>query len=230
MISQANNFGIVVMCKRPALGLGKQRIAIDLGRGIAFNIAQQLVMCSVEDVQTWPGKKFVAVAEPKDTDWARSVFGVDVTVLDQSQGNLGERINDIDEKIRKIYDMPLIFMGTDAPNLNLSHVEEAQNELLSHDVVLSRADDGGVTIMASRGQWPDLREIAWSTNTVSRELASLCIERSLSTTFITPSFDIDTVADLQKAYTALISDPRPSRIKLREIIKASMPLMETKYV
>ena len=51
---------LVLVCKRPALGIGKQRLAAKVGQELALQIAEALLACALEDVLAWPGSVVIA--------------------------------------------------------------------------------------------------------------------------------------------------------------------------
>ena len=49
---------LVIFCKRPLPGQGKQRIAATLGKDVAYEIASALLQCALEDARAWLGTLF----------------------------------------------------------------------------------------------------------------------------------------------------------------------------
>lgn len=64
---------LVLLCKRPALGIGKQRLAANVGTEIALQIAEALLACALEDVQAWTGNIIIAPADIKDREWVKDI-------------------------------------------------------------------------------------------------------------------------------------------------------------
>ena len=48
---------LVLLCKRPALGHAKQRLAGTLGQEAALSVAQALLACALEDLRQWRGQQ-----------------------------------------------------------------------------------------------------------------------------------------------------------------------------
>ncbi len=46
---------LVVFCRRPALGVGKQRIAAEMGQEKALEAAKLLFEAALEDARNWSG-------------------------------------------------------------------------------------------------------------------------------------------------------------------------------
>jgi len=220
---------LVLVCKRPALGHGKQRLAKSLsesslvskstGAEQALVIANCLLACALEDLNDWPGNKVISPAHVRDLEWAKTLLKSPVQVLAQVDGNLGERLNYLDKKLRAEGHEKLIFIGSDAPILSALHYQEISTALESHDIALCPAQDGGVTIMANKIAWPNMKNLAWSTEQFDTSLTLLCQQQQLSVTHTQSSYDVDTRAQLTQLYHDLKLDKRPARQKLLHEIK-----------
>ena len=57
--------------------------------------------------------------------------------------------NFVDQLLRNQTHQQLVFIGTDAPILDVSHYQLTLDALKQNDIVLNHADDGGVVIMAN---------------------------------------------------------------------------------
>ena len=87
---------LVLVCKRPGLGKGKQRLAAGLGPDAANRIAEAMLACALEDARAWPGSVMIAPANRDDYSWAKNLLpeaGSKVRVQPQADGNLGQRLN-----------------------------------------------------------------------------------------------------------------------------------------
>lgn len=218
---------LVVLCKRPRVGEGKQRLAESIGKQAAYNIAKALFDCALEDAVAWPGPVILAPAREEDTGWAyeqAASVGLDfVQVIPQQAGNLGERINQLDRTIRNLGQPNTVFIGTDAPMLSSEHYSAVIDAMLddgptSHDIILSAAEDGGLVIMANRQPWPDLEALPWSQETLGNAVVELCQQSELSVGFIKSGYDIDVKTDLVKFVEYQQDDIRPARQILTEQI------------
>ncbi len=209
---------LVLIFRRPALGIGKQRIARDLGAAAARDIGVALLDCALEDAATWPGPVVLAPAEAADASWAATLLVRDVILQPQPAGNLGERLAGVDDALRQAGPCQLLFIGSDAPALNDAAYAQARTALASADVVLAPAHDGGVTLMGARVAWPPLADLPWGESTLGAALADRCRERQLSVATTQTSFDIDAVRDLTRAALLLANDQRPARQRLCTLI------------
>ena len=213
-----NSATLVVFCKRPLLNQGKARLAASIGAEAAYHVAIELLNCALEDAENFEGNVVISVSNPKDIEWAKTLLNGKHSVIAQPKGNLGTRLVVVDALLRSHGHSKLLFIGTDAPMLSDIHYQSTKDALDRFDYVLSRADDGGVGIMANAIAWPDIQILPWSTPQLCTRLKDACLKVSQSTHMTTPSYDIDELPDLFKTLEDLRDDPRKSRQKLLTVI------------
>jgi glycosyltransferase A (GT-A) superfamily protein (DUF2064 family) len=196
------------------LNQGKQRLAEGSNAESALAIAQALLACAVEDANNWDGPVVIACSNNSDVEWAQSLIE-HVQVIAQlpegREGNLGDRLNYVDEQLRAQGHQQIVIIGTDSPILSEQHFESALTSLKHNDIVLSHADDGGVIIMANKKPWPLLRHLPWSTNELSHTLSQKCQQSHLKVEYSLSGYDVDYVNDLKKLLIDLQTDKRPAR-------------------
>jgi glycosyltransferase A (GT-A) superfamily protein (DUF2064 family) len=205
---------LVLVCKRPALGVAKQRLAASLGQEGARRIAEALLACALEDAREWPGPVVIAPAHASDFAWAASLLPQlqgKINIVPQTDGNLGQRLNAVDHSLRDRGLEHLIYIGSDAPALAAGDYAVARAALLNHDIVLKPATDGGVVLMGSRLSWPVLGTLPWSTPHLGSALANCCRAGGRSLAVLPESFDVDEEKDILHLITALKADQRPGR-------------------
>ncbi len=151
----------------------------------------------------------------EDSDWAyqqADAAGIEVVqVIPQQTGNLGERINQLDQTIRQFGQPNTVFIGTDAPMLTAKHYAEVITQLAENDIVLSQAEDGGLVIMANAQPWPVLTELPWSQVTLGDEINHCCQQNGLKVGFSTSGYDIDFKEDLLRFYQEFKETDVPAR-------------------
>jgi len=168
---------LVLVCKRPALGTGKQRLTASLGPEAAKRIADAMLACALEDARAWPGPVVIAPAHMDDQAWAEGLLpeaGSKVRVQPQADGNLGQRLNTLDRTLRAAGLEQLFYIGSDAPAFGADHYAAASDALNHHDTVLVPSSDGGVVLMGSCQPWPGLSGLPWSTPCLGVALADSC--------------------------------------------------------
>ncbi len=188
---------VVLMMKSAARS--KRRLAEHLGAQRATQVAQCLLDCAREDLTAWPGPVCVA---PSAADEHIDAPRAHTTVV-QRGGNLGERINHVNEELV---------------------LERAAAALDAHEAVLGPAADGGVVLMGVRGRWPPLATLPWSTSALFESLHAACGARGLTAATLPRLNDIDTLGDLLALRTELLADSRPARRALVRWLSAQTDL------
>jgi glycosyltransferase A (GT-A) superfamily protein (DUF2064 family) len=125
-------------------------------------------------------------------------------------------MNAVDRALRRAGHAAQLFTGTDLPALVPGDFAAAREALARDDVVLSPADDGGVTLMGARVPWPEFADLPWSTPALGAALERRCREQGLSVRHLAPTWDVDELADLERVRRDLGADPRPARRRLRD--------------
>ncbi|MBL4596504.1 MAG: DUF2064 domain-containing protein [Robiginitomaculum sp.] len=207
---------LVLFFRRPKPGVGKQRLAITIGQQQAYWVSKRMLDCALEDMARWDGPLVFAVANLDDVNWVKTTiipkFSHHQTlVIAQSNGNLGERLHAIDHALTDHGFTQRVYIGSDAPVLHSHLYKTARNLLRQNDTVLAKSADGGVTLMASKQNWPDMKALPWSTKRLCDALAASCREANLNSKIIDGLYDVDTLADLRKARIDLEHDQRPAR-------------------
>lgn len=219
---------LVLVCKRPAPGTGKQRLAVNLGVEVAQQIATALLACALEDACDWPGAVVIAPANAEDMEWARALstqIASPVLIVPQVSGNLGQRLNALDQTLRAQGMEQLVFIGSDAPGLDTADYAAARAALQYADVVLVPALDGGVVLMASRCAWPDLSALPWSSCQLGAALMDICRVAGQSVKTLGRGYDVDEADDIVKLAGLLEQDQRPARRALLALVKSIIPTM-----
>lgn len=219
---------LVLVCKRPAPGTGKQRLAVNLGVEVAQQIATALLACALEDACDWPGAVVIAPANAEDMEWARALstqIASPVLIVPQVSGNLGQRLNALDQTLRAQGMEQLVFIGSDAPGLDTADYAAARATLQYADVALVPALDGGVVLMASRCAWPDLSALPWSSCQLGAALMDICRIEGQSVKTLGRGYDVDEADDIVKLAGLLEQDQRPARRALLALVKSIIPTM-----
>ena len=217
---------LVVFCRKPRRGIGKQRLAAAIGEDAAGQVAAALWDCVREDLAEWQGDAVLAVADAEEETWglaelaalAAGIRGANNSsrrrVLVQPPGNLGERLMAIDASLRALGRERLIFIGSDSPALTVALLDGIAAMLQHADVVLTPADDGGVVAMAARQAWPPLADLPWSGELLAQALQARCRAAGQGVSMTSGSFDVDDLVSLNQASAQLRGDPRPARRRL----------------
>ncbi len=188
---------IVIFCKRPKLGQGKQRLAQSIGTSATYDLARHLVSHTEKTVSHWKGSVVIALTDVSDGTWCADQFPNRDTLI-QVPGDLGTKINDIDNCLRAKGHSNILYIGTDSPALSHRQLLKASKALKKCATVYIPTVDGGVSVMGSSVPWPDLSRIRWSTQFMYADIISLCNELGLSQTSLKANYDIDYAEDIYR--------------------------------
>ena len=193
-------------------------MADSIGKKQAFYIAERLLACALEDLHSWPGRVVISPSRHVDCAWAAALLDRPVKVLAQGEGNLGERLNLLDRQLKDDGYAQTIYIGSDAPILGHNEYQEIIKALTVYDIALCPALDGGVTMMANRQPWPEMRALGWSTSSLANQLEQLCLAKELSVHKIEASYDLDNYQQISQLAEDLPQDSREARQNLLQQI------------
>lgn len=213
---------LVLVCKKPQWGIGKQRLARRFGKALTLKIARALLACAFEDARNWTGMVVLAPASQDDVDWAQEqldFIGSQSIVVPQIDGNLGERLNALDATLRNRKLNRLVYIGSDAPGLNEQDYNRVRKYLNQSSTVLMPAEDGGVVLMANgkNSAWPDLSHLPWSTDQLGTALVHACQVAKYAVSILPEGYDIDEPDEFLQLTTLLANDKRPARRRLHAL-------------
>jgi hypothetical protein len=165
-----DGFQLAVYAKAPVPGAVKTRLAPVLGEAGAAELHRWLTRRALATAQA---SGACAVSLWCAPDCAHPFFAecqsdYGVALHEQSGADLGARMLATFEAL--LDDGPVLLMGSDCPSVSDTDLRSAAASLLTHDVVLQPAEDGGYVLVGMRRAVPQMFEgIAWSTATVMRD-------------------------------------------------------------
>ncbi len=154
---------LLVFAKPPRIGLSKTRLAASLGNTEARRIASFLLNRTLKTAHTGPWQTTIYVSPDNETRRARGAFSnPNHTLRPQGPGDLTDRL---DRGLSEAANGPILFIGTDAPDMTAAHIHAALLALKTHDAVFGPASDGGFWLFglnkSSRTQSP-FQNVRWS--------------------------------------------------------------------
>ena len=202
------NTALIIFAKAPVAGQAKTRLMPALGAEGSARLAQQLLMHAVQQAAQVPWAALELCVSPdtshpafaqaqnrarekvKDTDSGR------LTLSLQGDGDLGQRMHRA--LLRGLSrHTAVMLMGTDAPGLNATVLQEAAQALMTRDAVFVPALDGGYALVGLRRPAPELFEgMVWSTPEVMAHTRQRARQAGLQWAELPALADIDEPADL----------------------------------
>jgi hypothetical protein len=185
---------LLIMAKAPRIGLGKTRLARDIGRAEAWRINRALHAHTLKLSRDARWQTILCVAPDAAVQlhlpgvWPRSV-----TRIAQGQGDLGARL------ARVLRERGVVaVIGTDCPGVSRAHIAAAFRALRSRPFALGPTPDGGFWILAARSGAAAVRGMApvrWSSEHAAADVMRNL--RAVNVALLATLSDIDTGADLR---------------------------------
>jgi hypothetical protein len=183
---------LVLFAKFPLPGYAKTRLMPALGAEGAAEVHRQLAQRTVSVLRACGAPLELRFAGAEAAAF-RAWLGDDLTLIAQPEGGLSERL------VAAGRAHPHIFFGADTPDLSVAIVRDAMAALLTHDVVIGPAEDGGYYLIGLKTAQPELMiDMPWSTEQVFPETCRRCDALGLTMAFLPVLADCDRPEDLAR--------------------------------
>jgi hypothetical protein len=176
---------LILFLRAPMLGVGKTRLACDIGDVAALRFERQMLALLLRRLardRRWR----LRIAVTPD----RSRLPVSVATVAQGNGDLGERMR---RALAAPPPGPVVLVGADIPGLHARHIADAFRRLGAHDLVFGPAADGGFWLVGARRRPrlpPLFADVRWSgPYALADALAAL--PRNVSVAFVDRLEDVD---------------------------------------
>ena len=188
---------LIIMTKYPEPGQTKTRLIPALGPQGAANLHRQFGLNTVAaGAEFDPEIRYTGGDETLMRDWLG-----DFQFVAQGDGDLGDRMS------RAFADGfakgtmggcdRIVMIGTDCPGISPTLIQTAFVTLLTADLVLGPATDGGYYLIGLRSFYPQLfKTIVWSTETVLSKTLAIADRNQISYQQLIMLSDIDRPEDL----------------------------------
>jgi len=161
---------------------------------------------------------------PDDAAGYFRTLAPDFDVLPQQGSDLGARLDNALTRCLTNGYRKAVIMDSDSPTLPVERLVEAFETLDTHDLVLGPCDDGGYYLIGMKRPAPKLlREVQMSTSTVVRDTLALAAAEKLSVALLSPWYDVDTSAELDRLCQELAMLPGDCAAHTRALC---MPLIQ----
>lgn len=183
---------LVLFARYPEPGKAKTRLIPALGANGAAQLHARLVERSVgvlRAVNRNVELHFTGGSSPAFAAW----LGDDIALVPQVDGDLGDRL------LAAMNPAPVIFFGSDVPDLSAEIVEAAICALQTHEVVIGPAEDGGYYLIGMRQPMAFLFEkMPWGSEQVFTETSARLAQRDITPAILEPLHDCDRPEDLAR--------------------------------
>jgi uncharacterized protein len=187
---------LIVMAKAPRVGVGKTRLAKDVGAVEAWRINRALQAHTLRAARDGRWRTLLCVTPDDAVDWRLpGVWPEDVARAAQGEGDLGARMARALAGRRNV-----AMIGTDCPQITRAHIASAYRTLRRAPFALGPARDGGFWLIAARDGGAAARAMAgvrWSTEHAARDVIANLGARNVA--LLDTLTDVDTATDLTGA-------------------------------
>jgi uncharacterized protein len=187
---------LMLFVRNPELGKVKTRLAASVGPETALDIYLHLLRHTRDITKDLPMDKVVYYAENVEEEdlWPRQYYQKKL----QPDGDLGDRMKMAFEVAFAEGYTSVVIIGSDCPQLSSDIINQAFEELKTHEVVIGPALDGGYYLLGMRRLHPELfQDKRWSTEHVFPDTLYDIERLHLSHTLLPYLSDIDRLEDLQ---------------------------------
>ena len=192
--------GLIVFAREPLPGLVKTRLATAVGDQAAAELYKTMLQDVLQTTRGLPDVETAVFWDCKQETLGHLADRYRCDSRCQIAGDLGERMQAAFEDMFSDGSDICCIIGSDAPDLPLSYIQEAYQLLAMEgaDVVLGPTLDGGYYLLGVRQVWPQLfTGISWSTADVLEQSLAAARGAGLTVSLLPEWQDIDTVEDLQ---------------------------------
>lgn len=181
---------LVLFARFPVPGQCKTRLIPALGPSGAAKLHRKLTERTVAVLRA-SGQPVTIAYTGADRAAFAEWLGPDVALAEQAAGDLTDRL------LACLDDPPVIFFGSDTPDLQPEHVVAAIDGLRSNDVVIGPAEDGGYYLIGMQRALPSLlTNMPWSTDQVLPETLARLAGLGVSPLLLDVLSDCDRPEDL----------------------------------
>ncbi len=187
---------VIVFTRAPRAGNTKTRLIPALGPGGAAELHRCFLLDILGSLRDLPADIIVAVAEADDADPVRALLAdvcPSASLVVQVGDDLGARLAQaVGDALHRGHPR-VVVIGTDAPDLPTSFIEQAIELSAAHDLVLGPCRDGGYYLLGLRALVPELfHGIEWGSDLVLADTLARAQRCKLSVTLLDPWYDVDT--------------------------------------
>ncbi|MFU8859625.1 MAG: TIGR04282 family arsenosugar biosynthesis glycosyltransferase [Cyclonatronaceae bacterium] len=202
-----NRNALIVFLKNPVPGRVKTRLASGIGDEKALRIYLELISITSEAVKNLAGTSVFlyfdeappvnASAEKHRVRVQAFRNGYDIIVAVQAGNDLGKRMLNAFEEVKKQSFEKICIIGTDCPGVSTGLLEEAFHVLDTRDLVIGPAFDGGYYLLGMKQIHAELFvDKNWSTPSVLESTLADAEKAGLTVAQLKKLRDIDDTDDL----------------------------------
>lgn len=201
---------IILFAKAPRAGEVKLRLASSGGLDLddVARLADAFLRDTVRNCRrAAPARLVFSFAPPDGREYFR---GLDrnADLVPQPDAPFGERVAAAFVAAFDSGATRVVILGADTPHLAPSRIDAAFEALATHDGVIGPAEDGGYDLLGLRRRCDALFDgIEWSSPRVLSQTLERAAAAGLAIARLPESFDVDTIADLERLRELIAREP-----------------------
>lgn len=192
MNAEAQARHLVIFTRRPRYGVGKRRLAAEVGNGAAWRFQRTALAALMRELAPDPRwTTWLAVTPDRPCHWVKGA-----KTVGQGSGDLGARLTRV---ARGLPSGPTIVIGSDAPQVTRRDIAAGFRRLGRCDAVFGPAPDGGFWLvgLSRRGRrHPPFSQVRWSTPQALADTLANLGDRPVG--FLRVLEDVDDAASLRR--------------------------------
>jgi hypothetical protein len=207
------NPAMIVMCKSPAAGTVKTRLAPFLSAEKAADLAACFAVDAVKKAQNICENTIVAFTGEKEM--LETILPQNLVWVRQTGADLGERMHNA---LRFAFEQnfsPLVVIGTDSPTLPSEYIKVAIKILQEKltDAVIGETEDGGFYLVGlNQPNQQIFQNVRWSSPETFLQTVRNIKQLNLHFTTLPVWYDVDTPEDLRRLKTEIENNARAGEI------------------
>jgi rSAM/selenodomain-associated transferase 1 len=185
-----------VFAKEPSAGQAKTRLAEAASPAWAQRVAEAFLEDSLDRFAQVDASRSIVYAPAAASSFFARLSNGRFELVAQGDGDLGQRLQNFFAHVRTDGYSRIVAVGTDSPTLPIAYIEDAFRLLLTHDVVIGPAFDGGYYLIGGGPKTIPLFEaIPWSTARVLETTVERVRAASATLALLPPWYDVDRLDD-----------------------------------
>jgi rSAM/selenodomain-associated transferase 1 len=191
--------GLIVFAREPLPGAVKTRLAASIGDRAATELYENMLQDVLKTGRQLSDVEIVVYWACEEESLLLLADKFRCSSRLQSPGDLGQRMQAAFEELFANGCELCCIIGSDAPDLPLSYIQEAYQLLAAQqtDIVFGPSRDGGYYLLGLRQVWAQLfMNIPWSSAAVLEQSLAAALDSGLTAALLPEWQDIDTLEDL----------------------------------
>jgi uncharacterized protein len=190
---------LIIFAKAPRMGLAKTRLAVGIGPVRAWRTKRRLdaLTCRIATDPRWT--TFLAVSPDRDIIAPfPNVWPAHIRRLGQGKGDLGQRMA---RALGSFGQVPVIVIGSDAPDLRTQDIQDGFSALKGNHVVFGPALDGGFWLVGYAARFSRharFGKVRWSSQHALEDSLS-ALPRDWKVAMLRLQADVDDIDSLNAA-------------------------------